>query len=439
MSRIQRIVYAILKVIIRFFLHVFYPRQLVTGKQAFQLTRPTLVVSNHPNTLIDALVAAGVVSQPLFMLANAGLFKSPLSARLFSFLYCIPVERPQDIQGRAINNEASFARCYAHLQAGHHIFIAPEGGSEMERRIRPLRTGTARIALGAEASNDFNTGVQIVPIGLTYQEPDRGGSALAIQAGIPVRVKDWEVLYRQDASKAYRDLTDAIETQLRELVTDAPDKETDTVLAVLEGIQQSGKLEEPAVLFEESRRILSQLRVLQVVDPDSYRHLKGEALGYASRLRECRLSEQGLCQWAGHPVRWIFQASYWFIPWVAGWLLYSIPIAAVRFLLIKLRVDVGYNTTVKWVGAMFVLPVWLGLLGGVLSFFILGWAWWAAWGSMLVLGYVYAVRRPHQRLLAAQIEGYLFLQKQPQTWESLQIQRSDVWQLFQDSTGKFSS
>lgn len=432
MSVMQRIVYAILKAIIQFFRHLFYPRQFITGRASLQLTRPTVVVSNHPNTLIDALVAAGVVSDPLFMLANAGLFKSPIAARMFSFLFCIPVERPQDVQGRPLNNEASFARCYAHLQAGNHLFIAPEGGSEKDRRLRPLRTGTARIALGAEAACGFEAGVQILPIGLTYQEPDKGGSTLAIQAGTPLRAKDWEALYLQDASLAYRDLTNAIETQLRQLLTDAPDKEMDAVLAVLEGISQAGSLPAPEAVFQTSRQLLARLQEMRTADCTYYHRLTEGALSYSSQLNKYQLTPPGMTLPKGSPVRWVIRAIPWFVPWGAGWLLFVVPLSVVRYLLNKISVDPGYNATVKWVGALFVLPVWVGLLGWMLAHVMSAWACIAAMVVVIGLGYVYAVWRPAQRILAAQWHGYWFSRRHPAQWSALQAEERRVWQLYQE-------
>ncbi|MBK7475084.1 MAG: 1-acyl-sn-glycerol-3-phosphate acyltransferase [Haliscomenobacter sp.] len=155
MSIAQTVLYAWLKVVVRLFFKLYYPKTLVLGKAYFRLEGPTLVISNHPNTLIDPLNAAFRVSSPVYFLANASLFKKPVAAKILRFLYSIPIERPKDTHGRPIDNKASFEACVAHLKKGRHLYVAPEGESQMERRLRPLRTGTARIALTAENAFGF--------------------------------------------------------------------------------------------------------------------------------------------------------------------------------------------------------------------------------------------------------------------------------------------
>ena len=58
-----------------------------------------------------------------------------------------------------------------HLIDGGCIYIAPEGTSVVERRVRTIKTGTARIALSAENKSDFNLGTTIIPVGLSYTAP----------------------------------------------------------------------------------------------------------------------------------------------------------------------------------------------------------------------------------------------------------------------------
>lgn len=426
MSVPQLLLYYLLKGIARVFLAFFYPRTLLRGGEFLTLRHPTLVASNHPNTLIDVLNAAGRVSRPLFMLANAGLFRSKPVARLLSFLYSIPVERPQDVDGRPINNDGSFERCFYHLRKGDHIFVAPEGGSECERRLRPLRSGTARIALGAEASADFTLGVRILPIGFTYQDPGRCGTALAVEIGRPVVVKDWESQYRSDPRKAYRDLTQHLETQMRNLLTDAEDSAMDTLLATLEKMKYSGILPSVQDEFEHSRTLLARLKAYKKVHPDGYAHLEERARAYADELTRHGLEEGGMGEkegyWAG-----LYLASFpWFIPWFFAYSLYVIPIMGIRSLPGALGADRSYDATVKWAGALLLLPIWVFIvLAGV--FFLAGATLALAAALCMWLGAVgYALWLPRQRVLAARIRAGRFRAKQPGEWKRLQEMREGI-------------
>jgi 1-acyl-sn-glycerol-3-phosphate acyltransferase len=422
----QLLLYYVLKGIVRVFLAFFYPRTLLKGREFLMLRHPTLVVSNHPNTLIDVLNAAGRVSRPLFMLANAGLFRSKPAARLLSFLYSIPVERPQDVNGRPINNDGSFERCFYHLRRGDHLFVAPEGGSESERRLRPLRSGTARIALGAEASSGFTLGIRILPIGFTYQEPGRCGSALAVEVGCPVVVKDWESQYRADPRKAYRDLTQHLETQMRSLLTDAEDASMDALLATLEKMQYSGKLPSVQDEFEHSRASLERLKTYKKAHPKEYAHLEESARAYRYERDRYGLEEAGMGEKKGHWVSLYAASLYWFIPWLFAYGIYILPIKGIRSLPVKLGVDRSYEATVKWAGALLLLPVWVSLiLAGV--FFFAGIILTFAAALCLLLGaIVYAVYLPRQRILAARVLACKFRVKQPGDWKRLQEMRESI-------------
>ena len=62
----------------------------------------------------------------------------------------MPVYRASDGgAGRAAGNELAFRTSRALLAEGGMLAVFPEGISHDEARLQPLRTGVARIALGA--------------------------------------------------------------------------------------------------------------------------------------------------------------------------------------------------------------------------------------------------------------------------------------------------
>ena len=94
-----------------------------------------------------------------------------------------------------------FAACHEALAEGAHIALYPEGGVHREPRMIPLKTGTARIALGA-AADDGVRGIEIVPIGLVYDDKARFRSQVAIHIGQGIDVDEWVERYRARVLKA---------------------------------------------------------------------------------------------------------------------------------------------------------------------------------------------------------------------------------------------
>lgn len=271
-------IYQFLKLLVRLSLRIFYPSKKYIHPERLQFDYPAIVVSNHPNTLLDPLTAAAKTKKLVYFLANAGLFKSAFGHWFFNTFYCIPVQRPQDASGKKkVSNEDSFARANDHLTGGGVLYIAPEGTSEMERRLRPLKTGTARIALSTEKKNNYQLGMAIVPVGLTYYRPDTCGSRQIVHVGEPIFPQQYAEDYEADSIQTVRKLTADLENRMRGLLIDTADDTEDQRLRLLESIQQNNKPLAGEERFHREMTILQKMR--QVDDPiffeqvDQYREL----------------------------------------------------------------------------------------------------------------------------------------------------------------------
>lgn len=198
-------------------LNIFYQKRSITGKKHLRFRQPTILISNHPNTLIDPLTVASLPSKQVFFLGNAGLFSNAFTHWLFSTLYVIPIMRPGDKSYKAVNNNDSFRKCYQHLAQGGAIYIAPEGGSFVGRKVRPFKTGTARIALEAEKVYNFELNVQILPIGLVYDYPHKFGSLQLINIGEPLLMQDYKAAYLERPVETFKQLTHQLEDTIKKL------------------------------------------------------------------------------------------------------------------------------------------------------------------------------------------------------------------------------
>ena len=167
------------------------------------------MVANHPNSLIDPVLVGSVVERRLLFLAKEPIFRVPIVGRLARWAGAIPIYRRVDGADMA-QNDATFAAVYEALERGEAICLFPEGISHDEPEIQPLKTGAARMALGAEAQQDWLLGVRILPVGLTYRSKARFQSSVAIEIGEPLRAAAWRESFRADPTEAARDLTEAI-------------------------------------------------------------------------------------------------------------------------------------------------------------------------------------------------------------------------------------
>ena len=193
----------------------FHRRVDVIGRERLAFDGPTLVVANHGNGFVDPVVVAAVLGRLPRFVAKAALWRV-LPARPFLALAgLIPVYRRGDGDDPSANR-SSFAAVHDVLAAGGTVAIFPEGTTGDRASLDRVRTGAARMALGA--AHDA-PGLRVVPIGLAFESRVAPRPATAVVVGEPIAVGAWlDELGRPDAGEddrpAVRGLTDRIRSAL---------------------------------------------------------------------------------------------------------------------------------------------------------------------------------------------------------------------------------
>ncbi|MGI9645939.1 MAG: 1-acyl-sn-glycerol-3-phosphate acyltransferase, partial [Ilumatobacteraceae bacterium] len=185
---------------------------------------PQLTVSNHFGGFSDALLLLYVLPRRPGIVARDAIWKVPVVGRLMNWIGGIPVHKPED-KGGPRSNDQMFSSCYEALDDGGHILIFPEGVTRNEPSIAPVKTGAARIALGARASGV--RGIRILPVGIHYEDKAALRSRVFVNGGVPIDL-DHEVDERADGTdavdandrQAVRDLTEEINVALRRAAPD---------------------------------------------------------------------------------------------------------------------------------------------------------------------------------------------------------------------------
>ena len=189
-------------------LHWFYSDVEVIHKDRIPSSGPILVAMNHQNALIDALLALWIVPRELRITAKATLGDSIPGALLMKGIGIIPLRRISDdpTSTDRVRNRHAFEAMICELRRGGAILIFPEGKSHNDPEIAPLKTGLARAALRARESGV--SGIQIVPIGITFENKAQPGTGVLAQVGNPISMDDW---IGNDA----RNLTEVVRQRLR--------------------------------------------------------------------------------------------------------------------------------------------------------------------------------------------------------------------------------
>lgn len=163
----------------------------VTGLQRIPRTGPVLLVANHHGGFVDPALLLATVPRPVRFVAMASLFRILPLRPLLALAGAIPVHRARDAEGNGAEpgrNVDAFAACFAHLRDGGAIGIFPEGQASDEPHLLPVRTGAARIALGAHARGAM--GIRIVPVGLIYEDKQSARSRAYVRVGNPIAMDE---------------------------------------------------------------------------------------------------------------------------------------------------------------------------------------------------------------------------------------------------------
>jgi 1-acyl-sn-glycerol-3-phosphate acyltransferase len=192
---------------------------------------PVLFVSNHPGSVTDAFIVGTSVPRVVHFVATVRLFRKKFVAALLLRCGIVPINRRQDNPEAMRTVADTFEQCFRVLEQGGAIGIFPEGVSYSDERMRPVKTGAARIALEIEDRHDGALGLRIAPVGLTYEAKGRYRRDVLAHFGEPFRAADWLAGYRANRHDGVQALTTAIEARIRDLILDLPSLDHQRIVA----------------------------------------------------------------------------------------------------------------------------------------------------------------------------------------------------------------
>ena len=206
----------LLKGFLRLAFRVYYRSIQVKGLDHFPKHGPVLLVANHPNSLVDPALLIHLLSRPIHFGARHRLFAGPLRPILEAF-GAIAVVRAQDDPRSMRRNLEAIDRYAALLRDGCVTAIFPEGLSQDDSHMVPIKRGAARIALQAESASDFKLGLTILPVGLQFEPRRRFRADAFVRFGEGFAIADLAALHAENRRQAVRELTERIDVTLKKL------------------------------------------------------------------------------------------------------------------------------------------------------------------------------------------------------------------------------
>jgi len=265
---------------------LFYRRALLGGE--VPPAGPVLLVGNHPNGLVDPIFLVGATPRPVRFLGKAPLLAMPVLGPILRGLGTLPVYRTRDGFDTAAN-ESTFQAVYAALAAGDVVGLFPEGTTHGAPGLQELRTGAARMALGAEAAAGYDLGVRVVPVGLSFRRKNRFRSHAAAWVGEPIDAREFAALHRTDERAAVRALTERIAQGLRAVTLELDRWEDLPLLELAQRIRGGA-----GASVERLKRVADGARALRAHDPSALSGLAADLADFGRRLERLRAEPEDL-------------------------------------------------------------------------------------------------------------------------------------------------
>ena len=360
--------YEIIRIYVRFGFWLTHKRIVVTGRQFIPKGKPIIFAPNHQNALMDPLALVCTNSHQSVWLARADIFKSKKVSAILKYLKLLPVYRIRDGKDNLSNNEEIFEQVIQLLENKQTIALFPEAAHSGKRQMLPHKKAIPRIALEAEAKNDFKLDLQIVPVGITYSHYWKFNRSLIVQYGQLIQVKDYWIDYEVNSQKAMLDLRDEIHRKLIPLTLQINSKayyqeyENIRQLVGKEYSQRRFFCKKSSLqLFYAEKELISKLEQLEELQPEDFNNLIAAIHRYFSEIEKDDISDVQIesaekASWSKVFIS-VTLAILTLPIFAFGYVFNAIPFIIPRTILRKKVKDTTFLSTFNFVGGLIAFPL----------------------------------------------------------------------------------
>ncbi len=212
--------YSILKIWSRCLLPLYVRHIRIEKPEVLAWEGPLLLACNHPNSFLDSILLDTLFERPVWSLARGDAFRNGLIRRLLHSLRILPVYRTSEGPENLHINYRTFESCLLLFRKKGIVTIYSEAKCTNEWRLRPLRKGTARLAM-----QTWGAGIplKVLPVSLNYSSYYRYGKNLILSFGEVIESTD--IPWNESEGKRHQAFNEKLERALRKGVIELDKKD----------------------------------------------------------------------------------------------------------------------------------------------------------------------------------------------------------------------
>jgi 1-acyl-sn-glycerol-3-phosphate acyltransferase len=157
--------YGAVKILAKLAIKIYCRNISLNKPELLRQQGPLLLAANHPNSFLDAIILCTLFDRPVYSLARGDAFKNKLAAKVLFKLKLLPVYRVSEGVENLEENYRTFELCKEIFKQNGIVLIFSEGRCINEWHLRPLKKGTARLAI---SSWEDGIPLQVLPVGINY-------------------------------------------------------------------------------------------------------------------------------------------------------------------------------------------------------------------------------------------------------------------------------
>lgn len=373
---------------------IFFKKIYVHYKTPIPKKGAKIFAVNHPTAFLDPMILPTILWHTTYFILRGDIFVSPAVRWFLRTIKTIPIFRFRDGFKNLKKNQDTLEYCNQLLSEGKNITIMAEGQMAMEKRMRPIQKGTARMVAGTYEQYGTED-ICIIPMGVNYTDSKSFRSHLMIATGEPIYLKDYLEIYKKNDRRAIKLMTDELSRRMKPLILHIDNAEDDELVDVLLDINRNDFSEKilpikdkGRVLFDQELAITKKVNEMGAVEKNL---LKAKAQTYKTQLVENSLEDIGLSQLRYDNIKTTLFLFLGYFTFIVGFFFNFLPFYFARYFSDKKVSKVEFYSSVLFGAGMAACIVYFFLWG--LFFAIVdvpnvnGWGELLLWFAIPVLGY----------------------------------------------------
>lgn len=283
MSFVEDCAAGVVRRLVRLGLRIYFRRIEHFNAERVPAVGPILFASNHPGSITDAFLIGTALKRRVGFVGTVQLFRWRAVGWLLRACGIIPVNRVKDDPRSMRTVLETFEACYRVLEAGGAVGIFPEGVTYNDTLMRPVKSGTARMALELEQRHGGKLGLWIVPVGISYSGKERYRSEVLLRFGEPIVVSEWLAETTANRKAAIQRLSDEIVCRIRTMILQLPELTQARLVKAIAGLYLDRVRSEERRSWTQAEELARVQRIAALVE--HYRRNEPDRVAaFAARL-----------------------------------------------------------------------------------------------------------------------------------------------------------